>query len=385
MKISFLCFDLSDNSLGRAALLAKALSQHHEVELIGPARGGEIWFPLRELDLPIKLFPWKRYPAFASTIWRMVREIDGDVLYACKLRPTSFGIGLLKKAASGKPLVVDIDDWELGFFYHSNFWGRIGRFLNLSNPNGLPYTWLMEKLARFADAVTVSNRFLEERFPGTVLYHCRDTKALDPARFDSERAKEELGLGGKKVLMFLGTPRAHKGVDDLIAALAGVKDRETRLVIIGADEGKDFPRERLGAVAGRVLVLPKIPFPMLPQRLAAADIVVIPQRRTSDTVGQMPAKLFDAMAMAKPIISTRVSDIPEVLDDCGYLVEPGNVKQLASAIDYVSGHPEEARLKGQRARQRCVEFYDTRALAARLLEMLNPFEPGRKASGNNRQ
>jgi glycosyltransferase involved in cell wall biosynthesis len=83
-------------------------------------------------------------------------------------------------------------------------------------------------------------------------------------------------------------------------------------------------------------------------------VVVIPQRKTSDTVGQMPAKIFDAMAMAKPIVSTRVSDIPEVLGDTGYLVDPGDVEQLASAINHVFSHPEEARLKGKQARERCI-------------------------------
>ena len=47
--------------------------------------------------------------------------------------PTSFGIGLQKKNSSGKPLIVDIDDWELGFFYHAGFLeGSVGRFLNFS-------------------------------------------------------------------------------------------------------------------------------------------------------------------------------------------------------------------------------------------------------------
>ena len=93
-----------------------------------------------------------------------------------------------------------------------------------------------------------------------------------------------------------------------------------------------------------------IPFKDLPEHLAAADVVVIPQRNTSDTVGQMPAKIFDAMAMAKPIVSTRISDIPDVLGDCGYLVEPGNVQQLAEAMNHVFNHPEEALIKGKKAR-----------------------------------
>ncbi len=371
MKIAFLCFDLSDNSLGRAALLARALSHHHEVELIGPVKQGTLWFPMQDLDLPVKTFPWKRYPAFVPVIRKMIKEIDADLLFACKLRPTSFGVGLLKKWTSGKPVLVDIDDWELGFFYHSGFWGKLGRFLNLSNPNGLPYTWLMERLVGSADGITVSNQFLKNRFPGTVLYHCRDTSILDPEKFDTGEAKSKLGLQGKKVVMFLGTPRAHKGVEDLFAAIEHLDDADVRLVLIGAEDSFHSMRERWQAVKERVTLLPKIPFKDLPEHLAAADVVVIPQRHTSDTVGQMPAKIFDAMAMAKPIVSTSVSDIPEVLSDCGYLVEPGNVQQLGDTINYVLEHPEEARSKGKKARERCIERYDTSIMEKQLLELVD--------------
>jgi len=38
------------------------------------------------------------------------------------------------------------------------------------------------------------------------------------------------------------------------------------------------------------------------------DVVIIPQRENFATLGQMPAKVFDAMAMAKPTIATNVSD-----------------------------------------------------------------------------
>jgi len=372
VKISFLCFDLSDNSLGRAALLARTLARQHQVELVGPSKQGGIWYPLRDLDLPIKTFPWKRYPAFVPTLRQMTRAIDGEVLFACKLRPTSFGVGLLKKWVSGKPLIVDIDDWELGFFYRAGFWGRVGRFLNFSNPNGLPHTWLMERLVDFADAITVSNRFLQNRFSGTLLYHCRDTSLLDPEKFDLDRAKEKLGVTNKKVVMFLGTPRKHKGVDDLIAAMNRIDDPEVRLVIIGAKDGlKSFSGESRMLKEDRLVVLPMIPFKDLPEYLAGADVVVIPQRQTSDTVGQMPAKIFDAMAMAKPIVSTRVSDIPEVLGDTGYLVEPGNVPQLADAINHVFDHPEEARLKGKKARERCIARYDVTVMEKQLLEIVD--------------
>ena len=77
------------------------------------------------------------------------------------------------------------------------------------------------------------------------------------------------------------------------------------------------------------------------------------------------------MAMAKPIVSTNVSDIPEVLEDCGYLVDPGNIEQLAIALEHIFNHPKEALDKGRKARQSCVELYDTKVMEIRLLDLVD--------------
>lgn len=366
MKICILCFDLSNNSLGRAGLLAMALKSKYEVEIIGPSRSGDIWFPMKDMGISIRSYPWKRYPFFFNTIRRMVKDIDADIMIACKLRPTSYGIALIKKWVSNIPVILDIDDWELGFFYHSGFWGKVGRFLNFSNPNGLPYTWLMERLTGYADSKVVSNRFLQNKFSGSLIYHCRDTNILDPAKFDSDSIKGKLGLKGKRVVMFLGTPRPHKGTGELFAAMEKINDPDVRLVLIGADSSVHSHISNMKNNRDKVIIFPKISFKELPDHLSAADILVIPQRNTTDTIGQIPAKLFDAMAMAKPIITTPIADIPEVMGDHGYLIEPGNPEQLAKTIAKIFKNPEDAQLKGQNARKRCQELYDIKVIEKEL-------------------
>jgi glycosyltransferase involved in cell wall biosynthesis len=301
---------------------------------------------MRNSKIPIQIYPWSRYPSFISTTRKMLQAMEADIYIACKLRPTSFGIALLKKWFSGQPIIVDIDDWEAGFYYHSGFWGRVGRFLNFSNPNGLPYTWLMEKLVGFADSVIVSNRFLQKRFTGCLIQHCRDTTLLNPDNFDPLEMKKLIGLEKYRVIMFMGTPRAHKGIDDLIQAFGNLTNSDIRLVFVGTEPSFDSLRNQSLSIQEKVLILPKTPFEELPKYLSAADILVVPQRDTTDTRGQIPAKLFDAMSMAIPVVATRVSDIPEVLGNNGYLVEPGNIEELSSTLKHVLDHPEEAKKKG---------------------------------------
>ena len=352
MKVSVLAFDLSDNSTGRADLLARLLAPRYSVEVVGPRFGAEVWRPARGGAIPYRSLPGARYPRFVSLAPDLARLADGDVLVASKPRPTSFGVALLARRQRRRPLLLDIDDWELGFFYRSGRWGRLGRALNLANPNGLPWTWLMERCVGRADAITVASRFLERRFGGTLIPHVRDTEAWDPARFDAAGMRVALGIGDAKVVMFLGTPRGHKGVDDLVAAMEGLG---ARLVIVGADTGTEAAR-RWAARPG-VTVRGAIPFDEVPRYLAAADVVAIPQRATSDTVGQVPAKLFDAMAMARPIVATSVSMIPEILDGCGLLVPPGDGRALRAMLETLLASPDRARELGRRARARCIERY----------------------------
>ena len=367
MKISILASDLSDNATGRADLLARLLSSRYEVDVVGPQFGEGLWAPSRDGPVAYRSVRAGRDPGFARHVPELLALVDGEILFASKPRPTSFGLGLLARARRRRPLVLDIDDWEVGFFYRSGAWGRVGRALNLANPNGLSWTWLAEKLICRADAITVASRFLERRFGGTLLPHVRDTEAWDPARYDRADARARQGVGTSKVVMFLGTPRGHKGVDDLIDAV-GLLGPGVVLALVGVDPARSGAPRWSGL--SHVRVTGEIPFDDVPRYLVAADVVAVPQRETMDTVGQVPAKLFDAMALARPIVSTSVSMIPEILDGCGLVVEPGDVPALAGAIKWLLDNAEEAAALGQRARDRCEARYSFRVARATLFPLI---------------
>jgi glycosyltransferase involved in cell wall biosynthesis len=365
VKVSVLAFDLSDNATGRADLLARLLAPRYEVDVVGPRFGADVWRPARGGAVRYRTLPGARWPRFATVLPRLVELADGDVLLASKPRATSFGVGLLARRRRRRPLILDIDDWELGFFYRSGVWGRLGRWLNVSNPNGLPWTWLAERLVRRADAVTVGSRFLAERFGGALVPHVRDTEAWAPERFDRAAARARLDVGDAKIVMFLGTPRGHKGVDDLVEATAGLEG--VRLVLVGAERAS----ARGWTDRPHVTVIGEIPFDDVPRYLVAADVVAVPQRATTDTVGQVPAKLFDAMALGRPIVSTAVSMIPEILDGCGVLVRPGDVVALRAALARMLDDPAGSAELGGRARARCIERYSYATARAILFPMID--------------
>src|SRR6185436_4645665 len=203
--------------------------------VVGPRHGTGVWAPVAADGVRYVAQPGGRLPRFVGTLPALLRAADGDLLYASKPRLGSAGIGHLKRLLGRRPLLLDIDDWEVGFFLRGGAWGTLARAFNLSNPRGLPWTWLMERAARAADGITVASRFLQERFGGVLIPHVRDTDAWRPGMNDPGEIRKRLGVDDRRVVMFLGTAREHKGVDDLAAAVEDLRRPDLALVLVGTD------------------------------------------------------------------------------------------------------------------------------------------------------
>jgi glycosyltransferase involved in cell wall biosynthesis len=103
--------------------------------------------------------------------------------------------------------------------------------------------------------------------------------------------------------------------------------------------------------------VPLVPYADVPRLIAAADVVAIPQLDTEASQFQMPMKVYDAMAMAAPIVASAISDLPQLLDGCGRLVPPGDVDALAEALRGLLKEPTEARALGRRARAKLLKHF----------------------------
>ena len=389
MKISVLTPDLSHNCLGRAYLLAKILQRRYDVEIVGPEFGNGVWEPVSG-DTSIAFKSVKVSGRF-SPYWQLkdlLGKIEGDVIYASKPLFTSFGIALVKKFLGIRPLILDIDDWQMGFMkadYENLSAFRFVRWLAASavyfyRMDSFWSNFFGEKLFRLSDEITVSNGFLRRKFGGKIVWHARDTDFFNPEKFDKNLMRQKYQISpSKKVVMFLGTMREQKGIEDLIKAVSLVKDKNVFLVIVGVNYKSRYclnliRSARNNLTDDRFASFGLQPFKKIPEFLKMADVVVIPQRRRLSTVGQVPARVFDAMAMAKPIIATDVSSLPEVIAGCGWIVEPGNAKQLAAAIRYAFDNFAEAESRGQNARRRCIDRYSWKAAEKTLSEIFGKYE-----------
>lgn len=388
LKISFVVSDLSSKGAGRWGgairpfLLAQALQKlGHQVKLVGlaydePASGA------KDETIPLIAIPCPYYGGLWQTgkaIRQLVTHIDGDLIYAVKLKPSSFGLGLLSKTLSHRPLLLDIDDWEMSWFGGDEWRYQPtakdlardilkpqGRLRHLDDPL---YLHWMEKLASRADGITLHTQFMQQRFGGTYIPSGKDTELFNPDRYDPQLSRQKYGLSDYKILMFPGAPRPYKGLEDVLLAMDQLDDPALRLVIVGGSPYDDYDQRLQEQWGQRIIPLPRSPASLMPEIVAAAHIIVVPQRNHPATQAQFPLKLTDAMAMAKPIIASKVGDIPRILADTGYLVAPSSPDQIAQQIKAIFQDYDQAIAQGKLARDRCVEHYSLEAMG-KILEQL---------------
>ncbi|MBY5282575.1 glycosyltransferase family 4 protein [Aphanizomenon flos-aquae CCAP 1446/1C] len=383
LKISILVSDLSSAGAGRwgggsvrSFLLAQALQKlNHQVEILGFVFGQETAV-IPKSEIMINHFTGYNYPKFLISASQLLKRLDGDIIYAMRPKPTTFGLALLQKLTTKQPIILDIDDWELSWYggekWQYNFsWKQIYRDIfkpdgALKNPDHPLYLQKVERMTHKADAITIHTKFLQDKFGGTYIPNGKDTELFNPNYYDPEASRSYYGLSGYKILMFPGAPRPYKGVEDVLMALEILNEPDLKLVIVGGSPYDDYDVQ-LSEKWGRwIIKLPKYPSTEMPKIVAAAHIIVVPQRDTPAALAQFPLKLTDGMAMAKPILATRVGDIPEILGETGYLVDSEAPAQLAEKIKLIFEDLDTANQRAVKARERCVEKYSINSMSSVL-------------------
>ena len=165
------------------------------------------------------------------------------------------------------------------------------------------------------------------------------------------------------MIVFLGSARRHKGLESVVEALDLLGRDDIIFLTVGGSTGlPDRPYIRqLGTQ----------PVAELPRFLSVADLVVLAQDAGPATKGQMPAKIYDAMSMGRPLIVTDVSDLRSTVEGCGLVVAPGDTPALAHAIAWLADHPEQADALGEAGRRRAVERFSEAVIRPRLLALVD--------------
>jgi glycosyltransferase involved in cell wall biosynthesis len=190
----------------------------------------------------------------------------------------------------------------------------------------------------------------------------------------------ELGLDGKFVAAYFGTHgMAHK-LETLLEAASLLRDHPNIVFLLIGDGAE---RRRLLALRdaqnlSNVIMLdqqPKAKMPLL-WDLAAVSIVHLKRSPVFTTV--IPSKIFESMAMEKPVLIGVEGESAEIIAKAGagICIEPENARQLAEAVLKLARDPEALRSMGAMGRAFVMENFDRHRLAMRYEALI-----GRVASG----
>ncbi|HEX2036295.1 MAG TPA: glycosyltransferase family 4 protein [Chloroflexota bacterium] len=104
----------------------------------------------------------------------------------------------------------------------------------------------------------------------------------------------------------------------------------------------------------------------VPQVLAAMDVFVMPSLFEGG-----PTSVLEAMAMAKPVVASRVGMVPEVIEDgvSGLIVPPGDATALTQSVTALLADETLRRRLGQRAREAAVRGFSIDTMVQRYLEV----------------
>jgi len=386
-RVCVLAPNLAAGGMTRAYMIASATQRiGYPVRVVGYLPLGQSIYPIPPSNLHVEAVSASSY---AGLLCKLVRVLNDDIVYAIKPRANSFGAALFTRRMRRYRLILDVDDWEPGFYtskFHLPHFNNskevikayifsIIRFLRFSSnfqySNSPKNFYRLQKKIGTVEAVTANTRLMQHKYNALYLPNAKDTSKFDPNRFDEEAARSALGLSEFKVLMFPGTPRIHKGLEDLLAAMEKLGQPNLRLVIVGGrNEGNSYTNLLIGRWNKWIIRLPQVSSDDMPGVIAAAHAIVLPQRDTLAAHAQFPMKLTDGMSMAKPVLSTQVGDIPAIVADTAYLVEPNSPDAIAHTIKSILQNPKEACFKGQEARLRCIKHFSFDQIGDILIHIL---------------
>jgi len=346
-RMSVLSWSLGHNPVGRAHTLADLARADFSVELAGPLfprRGSELWPPLRDTKIPVRGFVAEDMASYLISARALVESTDCEIVYVGKPRFPSLFLGMLLSAKRNCPLLLDIDDLELGFLKNQSplAFSDLTRQIALdpkqdNDPASELWTRFADTLIGVADAVTVSNEALQARYGGTLVRHARDETIFFPDEKGRLEVRRELGLrDDQTVIMFVGTPRPHKGLERIASALVARGDDKIVLCIVGAENEIAFRKEFGMADPKTVRVFPPQSFARLPEFIRAGDAVCLLQDTSSPISDfQIPAKLSEALAMGLPVLASRVTPFADLI--ASGAVQPIDTdEELRNAIDNIA-------------------------------------------------
>ena len=312
---------------------------------------------------------WVRFQStFGSGYWRnrIARFVQQNRLEALHVHDLPLvGTALEIAASRGLPLVADLHEnypaakqlWSEGSRDPLIWFGDDHRRWERYERRVLPQadqviTVVDEAAERLVSAGTVS----AERM--TVVSNVEELEWFD-ALTDATASGDNCVW-----LVYVGGVRPHRGLDQVVRALAKLpQGLEVRLRIVGA-RGR-YGRElaalaRECGVGERVELVEWQPLEAIPKTICECDVGLVPHRKHAHTDATIPHKLFQYMLASRPVIVSNCRPLARIIEEtgAGLVFESGNVSELAGRIAELVNNPGLREEMGSRGRAAAAAKYN---------------------------
>ena len=160
---------------------------------------------------------------------------------------------------------------------------------------------------------------------------------------DKAQARQHLGFGDDKIILFVGRIDPLKGIDKLIRALPYLRNIQgLRLLLIGGGEHSQHEMEQLRKLACDLEVEDSVTFmdlvkhEQLPYFYSGADVCVVPSYYES-----FGLVALESLACGTPVVATDVGDFRNIIreGESGYVVRDNVPQHLADKISLLLSGP----------------------------------------------
>ncbi|WP_373488038.1 TIGR04063 family PEP-CTERM/XrtA system glycosyltransferase [Blastomonas sp.] len=281
---------------------------------------------------------WRDVATLARSIERVARDWRPDVLHAHS--PMLDGLAALR---AGRRLNLPVL-YEIRAFWEDaavgNGTGREG------SPKYRMTRQLENHVIKGADAVAVICEGLRDDLvgrgvdPGKIMVSPNGVDMDlfgNPAPADPARAAA-LGLTGKTVIGFIGSFYPYEGLDDLIAAMPLMLERnpDVALVLVGGGPAEATLRVQAEASTARNAIhfIGRVPHHEVEHYYGLIDIMVYPRKAMRLTETVTPLKPLEAMAQGRLVAASDVGGHRELITHgvTGSLFAPDDPPAIAAAI-----------------------------------------------------
>ena len=305
------------------------------------------------------LFVWKSYEAYLMTVFpayigvevaRLVKESSIDVIFE---RESSFGGGAIASMLTGRPLILEV----------------IGNRV----------TYLQMKQTRRVVAYTTG--MFDGKIDASrvdVVTGAVDTETFRPDEDSGSQIRQRYGLGGSQVIGYAGTFQEWHGLDELLSAAEGLLRRfpDLKFLMVGPYYKETRAKAEAAGLVNAFVFTGPVPYGDIPSYLNACDVLVAPYNpekiSSSEQVRRhglgSPLKVFEYMAVGKPVVTTAVKPISDPIRDgkTGILVPVGDVGALEEALVMLLRNKEAAASMGAAARSSVASEYSWERVAKQL-------------------